>query len=59
MFFLRFLILVLVVSYIVWFVNKHIFHNDTALVKIIAYALVGFSVVAGLLWGLSFIIEGQ
>ncbi len=57
--FLRYLVIILAISYLYWYINSRFLARNYSLVKIIAYVLVGFSAIGVLLWGLSFLIEGH
>lgn len=59
MFFLRYLVLIFIISYVYWYINTHFFNKNLALTQVIAYTLIIVSIIGSILWGLSFLIEGH
>ena len=58
MFILRLLIVVLIVSYVIWFFNTRIMGKDLSLYKVTSWVLVATVVIYILLAALSYLVEG-
>lgn len=56
---IRFLLFILLFSYIVWFITNKITQINLSFLKVFLFSLIGLTLTATFLWFLSYLIEGH
>lgn len=56
---IRFLLFILLFSYIVWFITNKITQINLSFLKVFLFSLIGLTLTGTFLWFLSYLIEGH
>ncbi len=56
---IRFLLFILLFSYVVWFITNKITQINLSFLKVFLFSLIGLTLTGTFLWFLSYLIEGH